>query len=80
MIAEYLAEAVQVRPAGLRRRRSPRLHVKSEDVPMEVPEDDVPLDLDGHDDDDDGLLTMSDYVQENVALAWEQEEEKASDN
>ena len=66
MIAEYLAEAVQVRPAGLRRRRSPRLHVKSEDVPMELPEDpedDVPLDLDGHGDDDDGLLTMSDYVQ-----------------
>ena len=57
--------------------------MKSEDVPMELPEDpedDVPLDLDGNGDDDDGLLTMSDYVQENVALAWEQQEEKESDH
>ena len=80
MQAEYLAEAVQVQPAGRRRRLVEAVQVKSEDVPMEVPEDDVPLDLDGHDDDDDGLLTMSDYVQENVALAWEQQEEKESDH
>ena len=80
MQAEYLAEAVQVQPAGRRRRLVKAVQVKSEDVPMEVPEDDVPLDLDDHGDDDDGLLTMSDYVQENVALAWEQQEEKESDH
>ena len=68
MQAEYLAEAVQVQPAGRRRRCVEPLVVKLEDVPMEVPEDDAESNLDDHDDDDDGLLTMGDYMQENVAM------------